>query len=59
MRLKIVQFLAVVLTALALVPGGAHVFALPNKVGLAADSISLFRTSIADGACWALFWSAH
>ena len=37
MRLKIVQFLAVVLTALALVPGGAHVFALPNKVGLAAD----------------------
>jgi hypothetical protein len=37
MRLKIVQFLAVVLTALALVPGGAHVFTLPNKVGLAAD----------------------
>ena len=37
MRLKIVQFLAVVLTALAMVPGGAHLFALPNKIGLAAD----------------------
>ena len=34
--LKIVQFLAVVLTALALVPGGAPVFALPTKIDLGA-----------------------
>ena len=34
MSLKVVQFLAVLLTALALVPGGAHLLALPNKIGL-------------------------
>lgn len=37
MPLKVVQFLALVLTALALVPGGAHVFALANKIGLTAE----------------------
>jgi len=31
---KLLQFLAIVLTALALVPGGAHLFALPNKMNL-------------------------
>lgn len=34
MDLKISQFFALVLTALALVPGGAHLLALPNKIGL-------------------------
>jgi sulfite exporter TauE/SafE len=34
MTLKALQFLAVVLTALALVAPGAHLFALPNKIGL-------------------------
>ncbi len=34
MALKIVHFLALVLTALALAPAGAHLFALPNKIGL-------------------------
>jgi hypothetical protein len=37
MILKVVQFLALVLTALALVPGGAHLFAIANKIGLAAE----------------------
>ena len=32
--MRVLQFLAVVLTALALVPGGAHFFELPNKIGL-------------------------
>ncbi|MFE0015865.1 DUF1772 domain-containing protein [Mesorhizobium sp. NPDC059054] len=31
---KIIQFLAIVLSALALVPAGAHLAALPNKIGL-------------------------
>jgi hypothetical protein len=31
---RLLQFVAMVLTALALVPGGAHLFALPNKIGL-------------------------
>jgi hypothetical protein len=34
MGLKVTQFLALLLTALALVPTGAHLFELPNKIGL-------------------------
>ena len=33
--MKIAQFLALIVTALALVPVGAHLFALPNKIALA------------------------
>jgi hypothetical protein len=50
--LKIVQFLAIVLTALALVPSGAHLFALPNKMGLAADQYFIVQ-NIYRG--WSLF----
>jgi hypothetical protein len=32
--LRLAQFLAIVLTALALVPAGAHLAELPNKIGL-------------------------
>ncbi len=35
MARKVIYFLALVLTALALAPGCAHLFALPNKIGLA------------------------
>jgi hypothetical protein len=31
---RLLRFVAMVLTALALVPGGAHLFALPNKIDL-------------------------
>lgn len=50
--MRIVQFLAVIFTALALVPGGAHFFALPNKIGL--DQAQYFT---AQGLYrgWALF----
>ena len=34
MTLRAVHFVAIVLAALALVPGGAHLFALPNKIGM-------------------------
>jgi hypothetical protein len=34
----VVGFLAVVLTALALVPAGAHLLELPNKIGLPRDA---------------------
>ncbi len=34
MRLRLVPFAAIILTALALVPAGAHLLALPNKIGL-------------------------
>ncbi|MFC4171252.1 hypothetical protein ACFOYU_04130 [Microvirga sp. GCM10011540] len=38
MNLHVVQFLAVVLTALALVPIGAHLFELPNKIDMPRDA---------------------
>jgi hypothetical protein len=37
MALRLIQFLAVILTALSLVPGGAHLFVLLNKIGLTAE----------------------
>lgn len=52
MTLRVVQFLAIVLTALALVPAGAHFFELPNKIGL--DQNAYFTVQgIYRG--WALF----
>jgi hypothetical protein len=52
MILRSFQFLAVMLTALALVPVGAHLFSMPNKITLAADQY-LIAQSLYRG--WALF----
>jgi hypothetical protein len=52
MGLRIAQFLAIVLTALALVPAGAHLFELPNKIGLPQDAYFIVQ-NIHRG--WALF----
>ncbi len=52
MAVKTVQFLAIVFTALALVPGGAHLFELPNKIGLDQDAYFTVQ-GIYRG--WALF----
>ncbi len=52
MALRVVQFLAIVLTALALVPAGAHLFELPNKIGLAQEAYFTVQ-GIYRG--WALF----
>jgi len=49
--MKALQFLAVVLTALALVPGGAHLLAMPNK--LALDETAYFSAQAIYGG-WAL-----
>jgi hypothetical protein len=49
---KAVQFLALVLTALALVPSGAHFFELPAKIALAQDQYFTVQ-SIYRG--WSLF----
>lgn len=38
MSIKLVQFLAVMLTVLALVPGGAHLLELPGKMALDRDA---------------------
>src|SRR4051794_29777616 len=53
--MRIVAALSVILTALALMPGGAHVAALPNKLGLDRDHYFTVQ-QIYRG--WALFGSA-
>ena len=50
--MKALQFVALVLTALALIPAGAHFFSLPNKIHLARDDYFIVQ-SIYRG--WALF----
>jgi hypothetical protein len=52
MARKVMQFLSIVLTALALVPAGAHLFELPNKIGLSQDRYFIVQ-DIYRG--WALF----
>ena len=52
MGLRLTQFLAVVLTALALVPAGAHLAELPNKIGLDQEAYFIVQSIYAG---WALF----
>ena len=52
MGLRVIQFLAIILTALALVPSGAHLAALPNKIGM-AQAAYFVAQQIYTG--WALF----
>jgi hypothetical protein len=49
---KAAALLAILLTALALVPAGAHFFELPNKIGLSRDDYFVVQ-NIYRG--WALF----
>lgn len=42
--MKTLQFIAIVLTALALVPGGAHLLALPNKIHLSENNYFIAQT---------------
>jgi len=52
MLAKPVQFLAILFMALALVPGGAHLFELSNKIGLGEDAYFAVQQIYAG---WALF----
>jgi hypothetical protein len=51
MMLKTVMFLALVLSALALIPYGAHLFSLPNKIGMTREQY-LVAQSVYSG--WSL-----
>lgn len=51
-RHEALQFVALILTAIALTPAGAHLFALPNKIDLARDDYFIVQ-NIYRG--WALF----
>jgi hypothetical protein len=50
--LRLLQFVAVILTALALVPSGAHMFELPHKIALTEEQYFVVQ-SIYRG--WSLF----
>ena len=52
MALRLIQFLAIMLTALALVPSGAHLAALPNKMAMAQAAYFVAQQVYAG---WALF----
>ena len=52
MLIKSLQFLALFLTTLALLPGGAHFFELPNKIGMPQEH---YFTVQGIYAGWALF----
>jgi len=49
--MRTAQFLALVLTALALVPVCAHIFALPNKIGMSEASYFVAQR-LCDGWAW-------
>src|SRR5882762_9200414 len=52
MALRLIQFLAIMLSALALVPGGTHLAALPNRMAM-AQAAHFIAQQIYAG--WALF----
>ena len=52
MALKTMQFVAIVLAALALIPAGAHFFELPHKIGMTQEQYFTVQ-SIYRG--WSLF----
>ena len=56
MALKTVQFLALVLTALALVPAGAHLFTLPNKIDLAHEQYFIVQNIYRGWALLGIVW---
>jgi hypothetical protein len=52
MALRLIQFLAIILTALALVPSGAHLAAMPTKMAMAQAAYFAAQQVYAG---WALF----
>ena len=55
--MKALQFLAIVLTALALVPGGAHFFSLPNKIHLTEGNYFIVQNIYRGWALFGIVWA--
>nr|WP_294529803.1 hypothetical protein [uncultured Rhodopila sp.] len=51
MDIRINQFVAIIITALTLIPGGAHVLELPNKMALGREQYFVVQ-SIYQGWAW-------
>jgi hypothetical protein len=58
MALRLIQFLAIMLTALALVPSGAHLAALPNKMAMAQAAYFVAQQIYSGWALFGMFCSA-
>lgn len=56
MTVRVVQFLAIVVSALALVPAGAHLAALPNKIMLAEAAYFTVQGIYRGWAILGLLW---
>lgn len=58
MTIRTVQFLAIVIGALALIPSGAHLAALPNKIGLPQADYFVVQGIYSRWALLGLLWPA-
>jgi hypothetical protein len=58
MTVRIVQFLAIVISALALIPAGAHLAALPNKIALPQAAYFTVQGIYYGWAILGLLWPA-
>jgi hypothetical protein len=58
MTLRIVSFAAILFMGLSLIPSGAHLFALPNKIHLAADPYFTVQGIYAGWALLGILWFA-
>jgi hypothetical protein len=58
MTIKIIQFLAVVVSALALIPAGAHLAALPNKIAMPQANYFVVQGIYYGWAMLGLLWPA-
>jgi hypothetical protein len=58
MTVRTIQFFAIVVSALALVPSGAHLFALPNKIGLSQPEYLTAQSIYYGWAILGILWPA-
>ncbi|WP_292167450.1 hypothetical protein [Mesorhizobium sp.] len=56
MTVRVVQFLAIIIAALALIPSGAHLAALPNKIALPQADYFTVQAIYYRWAFLGLFW---
>ena len=58
MSVRIVQFFAIVVVALAVVPSGVHLAALPNKIGMPQNHYFVVQSAYRGWAWLGLLWLA-
>lgn len=58
MTIRIIQFLAIVISALALIPAGAHLAALPNKIAMSQADYFIVQGIYSGWAILGMLWPA-